>query len=71
MDPLTLVTLGLLYYQVTMPANENGVYEFHIDPKDSSLVIMNTRNAKTWRCTREMVCDPGLAIDVKEVKKEN
>ena len=70
MDPATWVMVALLYYQVTMPANENGVYTFNIDPKDSSLVIFNTRNSKMWRCSRELVCDPGLELDVKAIKKD-
>ena len=48
-----LITIALLYYQVTMPAVENGKY--HPAEVNGKLYIMNTQNGKV-----KTVCDENL-----------
>lgn len=55
-----LITIALLYYQVTMPAVENGKY--HPAELNGKLYIMNTQTGNV-----EKVCDENLKCDkVKE-----
>ena len=47
------ITIALLYYQVTMPAVENGKY--HPAEVDGKIYMVNTQNGKI-----ETICDNGL-----------
>ena len=53
-----LITIALLYYQVTMPAVENSKY--HPAEVDGKIYIMNTQNGKIERiCDSELKCVKG------------
>lgn len=51
-----LITLALLYYQVTMPAVENGKY--HSTELNGKIYITNTQTG-----TVEKVCDENLKCE--------
>ena len=54
-----LITIALLYYQVTMPAVENSKYQS--TQVDGKIYIMNTQNGKV-----EKICDAELNCKVGE-----
>jgi hypothetical protein len=56
MAGVDLILIGLLGWQVFMPAVENGKYIFQIDP-NGSIVRMNTQNGEMVRCSKELVCE--------------
>lgn len=49
--------IGLLGWQVMMPAVNNAKYAFSID-SDGTIVRMNTQTGAMERCTKEFVCEP-------------
>lgn len=55
-----LITIALLYYQVTMPAVENGRY--HPAEINGKIYIINTQNGEI-----ERICDANL--NCEQVKK--
>lgn len=51
------IMIGLLGWQVTMPAVNNAKYAFSID-NDGTIVRMNTQTGAMERCTKDFVCEP-------------
>ena len=49
-----LVTIALLYYQVTMPAVENAKYATTVH--NGQLLRMNTQNGKFEVCDKDLNC---------------
>lgn len=58
MEFLTLIMVALLGYQVSMPAVDNGRYTFNIDPRDGTVIVMNTQTGEMRRCTQDLQCSP-------------
>lgn len=52
---LDLIMIGLLAYQIWMPAVDNAKYTFQID-RDGTIVRMNTQDGKMERCTSDLQC---------------
>ena len=50
-----LITIALLYYQVTMPAVENAKYATTV--YNGQLVRMNTQNGKYEVCNADFKCE--------------
>lgn len=51
------IMIGLLWYQIWMPAVDNAKYTFQID-RDGTIVRMNTQDGTMDRCTPDLVCGP-------------
>ena len=50
------VMIGLMIYQVTMPAVNNGKYQIVYDGEN--IVRMNTQNGTMERCDKDLKCVP-------------
>ena len=66
---LDLIMLGLLGYQIWMPAVNNGMYLFQID-RDGTIIRMNTQTGEMERCTTDLKCvkddpEPAKELDYK------
>ena len=55
---IDLIMIGLLAWQIWMPAVDNAKYAFQID-RDGTIVRMNTQDGTMDRCTPDLVCGPG------------
>ena len=51
-----LITIALLYYQVTMPAVDNGKYTATV--LNGELIRMNSQTGDFERCNSEFRCQP-------------
>lgn len=47
--------IGLLAWQIWMPAVDNAKYTFQID-RDGTIVRMNTQDGSMERCTADLQC---------------
>ena len=66
---LDLIMIGLLAWQIWMPAVDNAKYSFQID-RDGTIVRMNTQDGSMDRCTADLKCvgqanDPANELDYK------
>lgn len=52
---LDLIMIGLLAWQIWMPAVDNAKYSFQID-RDGTIVRMNTQDGTMDRCTPDLRC---------------
>ena len=50
-----LIMIGLLAWQIWMPAVNNGQYMFQID-RDGTVIRMNTQTGEMERCTADLNC---------------
>jgi hypothetical protein len=50
-----LIMIGLLSWQILMPAVDNGKYMFQID-RDGTIIRMETQTGKMERCTSDLEC---------------
>lgn len=48
--------IGLLSWQVMMPAVNNAKFAFSVD-NDGTVVRMNTQTGEMERCTKDLVCE--------------
>lgn len=51
-----LIMIGLLVWQINMPAVNNAKFSFSID-KDGTIVKMNTQTGEMQRCDKDFVCE--------------
>ena len=63
---LDLIMIGLLGYQIWMPAVNNGMYLFQID-RDGTVIRMNTQTGEMERCNRDLKCTGEHPAPVKEL----
>ena len=62
---LDLIVIGLLAWQVWMPAVDNAKFSFAID-KDGTIVRMNTQSGEMERCNSNLVCDSDKKEEAKK-----
>lgn len=63
---LDLIMIGLLGYQIWMPATNNGMYMFQID-RDGTVIRMNTQTGEMERCDQNLQCAKSLPEPTKEL----
>ena len=61
-----LIMIGLLGYQIVMPAVNNGQYMFQID-RDGTVIRMNTQTGEMERCTPDLRCGSDKSQSAKEL----
>ena len=61
-----LIMIGLLGYQIVMPAVNNGQYMFQID-RDGTVIRMNTQTGELERCTADLRCGSDESRPTKEL----
>lgn len=64
---LDLIMIGLLAWQIWMPAVDNAKYSFQID-RDGTIVRMNTQDGTMDRCAPDLRCDALLKESAKELE---
>lgn len=62
-----LIMIGLLGWQIVMPAVNNGQYMFQID-RDGTVIRMNTQTGEMERCTPDLRCDSNKIQPAKELE---
>lgn len=63
---LDLIMIGLLAWQIWMPAVDNAKYSFQID-QDGTIVRMNTQDGTMDRCSSDLKCDAATKPHHKEL----
>lgn len=63
---LDLIMIGLLAWQIWMPAVDNAKYTFQID-RDGTIVKMNTQDGSMERCDPNLRCGELGKIEPKEL----
>lgn len=63
---IDLIMIGLLGYQIWMPAVNNGMYLFQID-RDGTVIRMNTQTGEMERCTPDLQCAKDDPVPAKEL----
>lgn len=63
---LDLIMIGLLGYQIWMPAVDNGKYMFQMD-RDGNIVRMNTQDGTMERCSADLQCGKDTKPQGKEL----
>ena len=63
---LDLIMIGLLAWQIWMPAVDNAKYSFQID-RDGSIVRMNTQDGSMDRCSADLRCEAVVKPQDKEL----
>lgn len=61
-----LIMIGLLGYQIWMPAVNNGMWLFQID-RDGTVIRMNTQTGEMERCTTDLKCAKDDPAPAKEL----
>jgi len=61
-----LIMIGLLGYQIWMPAVNNGMWLFQID-RDGTVIRMNTQTGGMERCTQDFKCAKDDPAPAKEL----
>ena len=61
-----LIMIGLLGWQIWMPAVNNGQYMFQID-RDGTVIRMNTQTGEMERCDRDLRCVKDSSQQPKEL----
>lgn len=61
-----LIMIGLLGWQIVMPATNNGMYMFQID-RDGTVIRMNTQTGEMERCTPDLRCGSNESQPLKEL----
>ena len=63
---LDLIMIGLLGYQIWMPAVNNGMWMFQID-RDGTIIRMNTQTGEMERCDPNLQCSKPGSEQPKEL----
>ena len=61
-----LIMIGLLGWQIVMPAVNNGMWMFQID-RDGTVIRMNTQTGDMERCTPDLQCGSDKSQPAKEL----
>ena len=61
-----LIMIGLLGWQIWMPAVNNGMWMFQID-RDGTVIRMNTQTGEMERCDQNLHCAKPGAEQPKEL----
>lgn len=63
---LDVIMIGLLAWQIWMPAVDNAKYTFQID-KDGTIIRMNTQDGSMERCSSDLRCGDSGDISSKDL----